>query len=94
MPKDMTPSKELQEMREEEVTQEPSLEGLLGDLDLDDPRAKSFFARMSEPQEQEETEEDGIRAEALRRSRVRRAAQAGLIQTSSPLPKDTPPKTE
>jgi hypothetical protein len=92
MPKDMTPSKELQEMQEEELTAEPSLEGLLGDLDLEDPKVKQFFSNLLA--EQEETDEDGIRAEALRRSRVRQHAQAGLIQTSSPSPKNTPPKTE
>ena len=46
MQKDIKPSKELQEMREEEVTSEPSLEGLMPDLDLTDPKVKSFFARI------------------------------------------------
>ena len=46
MQKDIKPSKELQEMREEEVTAEPSLDGLMPDLDLTDPRTKSFFAAI------------------------------------------------
>ena len=40
------PSKELRKMREEEVTAEPSLDGLMPDLDLTDPRVKSFFAKL------------------------------------------------
>ena len=43
---DVHPSKELQELREEEVTAEPSLAGLMPDLDLTDPKVKSFFARI------------------------------------------------
>jgi hypothetical protein len=39
-------SKELQEMRQEEVTVEPSLGGMLEGVDLADPRVKSFFARL------------------------------------------------
>jgi hypothetical protein len=46
MEKDMKPSKELEEIREEEVTAEPSLDGLMPDLDLTDPKVKSFFARI------------------------------------------------
>lgn len=43
---DIAPSKELQEIREEEVTAEPSLAGLMPDLDLTDPKVKSFFADL------------------------------------------------
>ena len=46
MQKDTTPSKELREIREEEVTAEPSLQGLMPDLDLTDPKVKAFFARI------------------------------------------------
>ena len=93
MQKDIKPSKELQEMRQEEVTAEPSLDRLMPDLDLTDSRVRSFFARMSEPQE--ETEQDGIRQEALRRSRVRQLSKAPAAQTSgsSPSPSSTPAKT-
>ena len=50
------PSKELQEMRQEDLTAEPSLDGILEGVDLADPRVKRFFARMSEPQEPEKDE--------------------------------------
>lgn len=50
---------------------------------------------MYNPNKQE-TEQDGIQAEALRRLRVRRMLQAQPAQTpgSSPSPSSTPPKTE
>ena len=94
MPKDIAPSKELQEMLQEEVTSEPSLDGMLQNVDLTDQRVKSFFARMSEPQE--ETEADGKRAEALRRSLAHQRSKARPAQTpaSSPSQRDTPAKTE
>lgn len=40
------PSKELEEMRQEEVTAEPSLAGMLEGVDLTDPRVKAFFADL------------------------------------------------
>jgi hypothetical protein len=40
------PSKELQEMRQEDLTAEPSLDGMLEGVDLADPRLKRFFARL------------------------------------------------
>lgn len=42
----VTPSKELQEMREEEVTAQPSLAGMLEGVDLEDVRVKRFFAKL------------------------------------------------
>ena len=45
MQKDIKPSKELQEIEQEEVTAEPAR--LLSDLDLEDPRTQSFLARMA-----------------------------------------------
>ncbi len=45
-------------MREEEVTAEPSLAGMLEGVDLADPRVKEFFARMSEPQEPEKSKKE------------------------------------
>ena len=95
MPKDIAPSKELQEMLQEEVTSEPSLDGMLQNVDLTDQRVKSFFARMSEPQDPQETEQDGIQAEALRRSQVRQLlkGQAGQTSGSSPSQSNTPSTT-
>lgn len=45
-PKDIKPSKELQDMRQEEVTAEPSLAGMLAGVDLEDPRLRAFFADL------------------------------------------------
>jgi hypothetical protein len=50
----------------------------------------------STPSQDKETEQDGIREEALRRSKVRRLSKGQAAQTraSSPLPKDTPSQSE
>ena len=45
MQKDIKPSKELQEIEQEEVTAEPAR--LLSDLDLTDPRTQAFLAKMA-----------------------------------------------
>ena len=52
------PSKELQEMLQEDLTAEPSLEGMLGDLDLADKRVQLFLQRIAaRPLPGEETAE-------------------------------------
>lgn len=45
MPRKIKPSKELQEIQQEEVTAEPAR--LLSDLDLEDPKTQEFLARMA-----------------------------------------------
>lgn len=90
-------SKELQEMEQEELTAEPSLDKMIPELLSPKYReqAKAFFADvLAHKDEDEETDEDGIRAEALRRSKVRHDVQVAQTRALSRLQKNTPDETE
>ncbi len=79
------PSKELQEMLEEEQTADPSLDGMLPDLDLADKRVQAFLQRIARrplpTPPANESEEEDIRAESLRRSRARHVWKARADRT-------------
>ena len=103
-------SKELRELQLEEADQEPSLEAMLPDLDLSDPKTAAWLGKMAEEAlakqtalrltktelNRPETEEDGLRAGALRRLKARLQSEAlqGRTPASSPSPKVMPAPTE
>ena len=84
-------SKEALELDQEQLEIEPSLSNLVSLEAV----TKEQMAKLFEEFDKEE-EREAIRAEALRRSRVRQMSEGRLAPTrnSSPSQSDTPPQTE
>ena len=84
-------SKEALELDQEQLEIEPSLSNLVSLETV----TKEQMAKLFEQFDKKE-EEAAIRAEALRRSKVRQMSSGRLAPTrnSSPSPNATPPKTE
>ena len=84
-------SKEARELDQEDLEIEPSLSNLASLETV----TKEQMAKLFEQFDKEE-EEAAIRAEALRRSKVRQVSAGQLAPTpsSSPSPNATPPRTE